>query len=72
MKIEHINTLATSVIALVTTIVAMFGFYYNLRQIGAKAQNIIIWEIAFIISILVFIRWVKQRSDGHDNNSRYG
>jgi len=62
MDAENINALATAVIAFVTIIATMVGFYYNLQQVGTRLHNIIILETAFFISVLFIIGWVKQWS----------
>jgi len=62
MDAEHINALATSVIAFVGFIGAGVGFYYNLRQVGTTIQNIIILEMVYFMIVVLFIGWIAQWS----------
>ena len=63
MDAEHINALSTAVIAFVTVIAATIGFYYNLKQTETITQNIIIVELIFIISVMIFVRWVRRKGE---------
>ncbi len=62
MDASSINAMSTAVIAFITVIATMVGFYYNLQQVGTKLHNIIIWELVLIISIWAFIKWINERS----------
>ena len=66
MNAEEINALATSVIAFVTVLVAMVGFYNDLQQVGTNIRNIIIFELIFILSMWAFVIWIKGRSKGEE------
>lgn len=59
MHYNKINALAMAVVAFVTVIVAMFGFYYNLKTSGTHIRWILVLEFYFLIAIGLFISWVK-------------
>ena len=59
MKAEKVGALATSVIAFVTIIGLMVGFYYNLKSSNIKFLYIIIFEFLFILATWLFISWIR-------------
>ena len=59
MKAEKVGALATSVIAFVTIIGLMVGFYYNLKSSNIKVLYIIIFEFIFILATWLFISWIR-------------
>lgn len=61
MNAEGINALSTAVIAFVTVIASMVGFYFNLRGSNTESALIILLELFFVVAVLVFIRWIKRR-----------
>lgn len=61
MSSRIVNAVATSVIAFVTVIVAMFGFYYNLKNAGWQFSQIAVLEILFVFIIGLFVWWIKGR-----------
>lgn len=61
MQIEFINSISTAVIAFITLIVSMFGFYYNLVSIGTKLYSIFIFEFIFLGMVLIFMEWIIRR-----------
>lgn len=60
MNSRNINAISTSVIAFVTVIVAMFGFYINLKS-TITLKWIIVFEFYFLIAMLLFVLWVKDK-----------
>lgn len=61
MTAESISALSTAVIAFVTIIVAMVGFYYNLKSAGLNLQKTLFFEGIFALTPLLFVLWVKRR-----------
>ena len=59
MKSGDINALATSVIAFITVIGLMVGFYYNLKTANIKLYEILFYELLFIIAISLCILWIR-------------
>lgn len=59
MNSSNINALATSVIAFVTIIGLMFGFYYNLKIFNVKTISVVLLELIFVIIIWLFISGVR-------------
>ena len=59
MNPNDINALATSVIAFITIIGLMFGFYYNLKTFNIKLNYILVFELLFVIAISFFISGVR-------------
>lgn len=64
MKIEFINALSTAVIAFVTVIATLVGFYYNLSATRVNLINIASLQILFLICLWQFIVWVTGEIDG--------
>lgn len=60
MSSKNVNAIATSVIAFVTIIAAMVGFYINLKS-TFTIKWIIYLESVFVVIILFFIIWVKTK-----------
>ncbi|MDO8556829.1 MAG: hypothetical protein Q7R96_06705 [Nanoarchaeota archaeon] len=60
MESDKINALATSVIAFVTIVGLMIGFYYNLKSANAKVLNIWALEIVLLVTIKFFTRRIKE------------
>jgi len=63
MKAEKVGALATSVIAFVTIIGLMVGFYYNLKSSNVKFLYILIFEFLFILAIWLFISWMRGETN---------
>ena len=63
MKAENINAVATSTIAFVTILGLMVGFYFNLQSAGIRIIYIVVFELLFVIAIVLFIIWVNGKSD---------
>lgn len=61
MQAEIINAISTSVIAFITLIASMFGFYYNLTSIGVQIVYIIVFELMFLGVVLIFMKWITRR-----------
>ena len=61
MQAEIINAISTSVIAFITLIASMFGFYYNLTSIGVQLAYIILFELMFLCAVWSFTLWIKNR-----------
>jgi len=61
MDSHQISAISTSVIAFMTIIGLMFGFYYNLRTTNTRILHIIIFEALFLVSVWLFILWIKRR-----------
>ena len=59
MDYHQIHALSTSVIAFVTVIGLMVGFYYNLRVTDTPLGYIIVFELLFILAVVLFTSWVK-------------
>jgi len=59
MEANKINALSTAVIAFVTIIGLMFGFYYNLKAAGTKSLYIAFFELLIIIAIWLFVSWIR-------------
>lgn len=60
MDVSKITALATAVIAFVTVIATMVGFWLNLRAAGIVAVKIIIFEMLFVIAVILFISEIKE------------
>ena len=61
MQLERITALSTAVIAFITIIGFMFGFYYNLKLSGFESREIFLFETVFIISIWIFLIWLRRK-----------
>ena len=61
METEKINAIATSIVAFVTVIGLMIGFYYNAKSFNSGIYTIILFELIFVIVILIFILWVERK-----------
>lgn len=61
MTAESISALSTAVIAFVTIIVAMVGFYYNLKLAGLNLQKTLFFEGIFTLTTLFFVLWIKRK-----------
>ena len=59
MNPDNINALSTAVLAFVTILGLMVGFYYNLRTSGITLTWIIVWELLFLAIVWFFTSWVK-------------
>ena len=59
MQSNKINALAMAVVAFVTVIVAMFGFYYNLKTSETHLGWILVFELLFLVAVGIFVSWVK-------------
>ena len=59
MNIEEVNALSTAVIAFVTILGLMVGFYYNLQSSKTEFAQIIFFEIIIVIIILLFISLIR-------------
>jgi len=59
MNAENISALSTSIIAFVTIIGLMVGFYYNLKATNTAIIYIIAFELLFIVAVWLFTSWVK-------------
>ena len=64
MQNEIINTVSTAVIAFVTILGSMFGFFYGLKSEGVSLLSRFAFESIFIIALWQFIIWVKGVLDG--------
>ena len=56
---DRINALSTSVIAFITGLGLMVGFYFNLKASNTKLSYIITLELLFVVAVWLFISWVK-------------
>ena len=54
MNSDKISAISTAVIAFVTIIGLMIGFYYNLKSSNTKVLYILIFELLILISSLMF------------------
>ncbi|MBI2507380.1 hypothetical protein HYV89_00315 [Candidatus Woesearchaeota archaeon] len=61
MQPERITALSTAIIAFVTIIGLMFGFYYNLKLSGFESREIFLFEIIFIVSVWIFLIWLRRK-----------
>jgi cytochrome b subunit of formate dehydrogenase len=61
MEMAHITALSTAIIAFVTVIGLMFGFYYNLQIIGAPLSYILALELVFLGTLWSFTTWIQGR-----------
>ena len=59
MNAEDINALSTSVIAFVTIIGLMVGFYYNLKATNTAIVYIIFFELLFVVAVWLFTSWIQ-------------
>lgn len=59
MIASEINALSTAIIAFVTVLGAMFGFYYNLKSSAILLSTILFFELLFVITVLLFISWIR-------------
>lgn len=59
METEEIIALSESIIAFVTIIGLMVGFYYNLKTSNTGIWYIILFESSFVIAISLFASWVR-------------
>lgn len=59
MKAENVSALSTSVIAFVTIIGLMAGFYYSLRATNTTLFYIIAFELLFVVAVWLFTSWIK-------------
>ena len=59
MNTDQVNALSTSVIAFVTIIGLMVGFYYNLKATKTSILYIILFELLFVAAVWLFTSWVK-------------
>ncbi len=60
MKSNSLSAISTAVIAFVTIIGLMFGFYYNLKIMNVKIAYISMFELFFVISIWLFTSRIKE------------
>lgn len=61
MQYDQINALSTAVIAFVTIIGLMTGFYYNLWASDVKALTIIMLEFLFLMMLWIFTIWTRRK-----------
>ena len=61
MQSEKITAFSTAVIAFVTVIGLMAGFYYNLFTSEVKTLSIIMLELLFLIMLWAFIIWMGRK-----------
>jgi len=54
--------LSTATIAFVTVLATMGGLYFNLEE-KTSLPIILIFEIVFIIAVLLFIKWIHRRGE---------
>lgn len=62
MNHEKVNMLSTATIAFVTVLATMGGLYFNLEE-KTPLRIIVIFELAFVIAVLLFIRWISKRGE---------
>jgi len=60
MKFEKLNALSTFIIAFVTLIAFMVGFYYNLRSSNIRIFYILVFELIFIVITILLTSWVQN------------
>jgi len=61
MQSERITALSTAVIAFATVIGLMFGFYYNLKISNVNTSIIILLELLFLTSMMLFIMTIRRK-----------
>ena len=61
MQSERITALSTAVIAFATVIGLMFGFYYNLKISNINTSIIILLELLFLTSMMLFIMTIWRK-----------
>ena len=59
MQIDIINVISTAVIAFVTVLGSMFGFFYGLKNEGVSLLSRLVFELVFIIALWQFILWIR-------------
>ncbi|MDP4012208.1 MAG: hypothetical protein Q8R00_01215 [Candidatus Nanoarchaeia archaeon] len=64
MKVENVNAVSTVVIAFVTVVGAMFGFYYGLKNEGLSLLSRMGFELIFVFALWQFIVWIKRGING--------
>ncbi len=63
MNHDKVNMLSTATIAFVTVLATMGGFYFNLKKEETPVIVIIVFELAFVVAVLLFIRWIHKRGE---------
>lgn len=61
MKTEKANALSTSLIAFVTIIGFMVGFYYNLRSSNMRIFYILVFELLFMVGTFSLFIWCNKK-----------
>lgn len=65
MKAENVNAVATGGIFFITFVAAMVGFYHNLNTTGTRTWIIVVFELVFVFTIALFMRWLKKEVEKH-------
>lgn len=62
-KYKTVNSLSTAVIALVTVLGLMVGFYFNLKSASIGMIYIVVSESLLLLVVVLFTMWVKGGID---------